>query len=226
MNPDEILSDYEKKLGKDFGTAYYYARNEWCFISITWKQFQSLFCSNPERVELMNSAGASFFYTVDKLFFEAILLAICRLSDPIKTGKKSNLTIKLLQKFMSTEAQGNRLTQLLVAVENTTEFARDWRNRYIGHNDFSLMCEGAEPLQTATIAQISEAINAIHQVLNFIENEFMRADLAPEVIDTLNNEMVMLERLYLGEMVHHQHEEEILKGNYKPLDIPRWLENP
>lgn len=222
---EEIMDEYVTALGKEFGTALFHAKNEWCDLWLTWKQFKNLFGHGPERVELMNRAGAGFFYRVDKHFFEAVALAVCRLSDPVKSAGKANLTVRLFESFMDTVARKQRMQELLDAVQKSTEFARDWRNRRIGHNDYGLKTGEAVPLEKATLEYMDAAIAALHETLSYVCLEFMGQNLHNEVIDDLNNEMVMLHRLFLGDAEVQKELEELKAGNYQNKALPAWLNN-
>jgi hypothetical protein len=225
MNPDEARADYVNKLGDEFGNSYYHAHAEWCDLWLTWKQFKNLFCRGAERVDLINRSGAGFFERVERFFLDSVFLAICRLSDPVKTMGKENLTVKVFLQFMDTDARRKELAALLGAVEKITEFARDWRNRAIGHNDLNLKLGAAEPLKEALLSDIENAIDALFQVFKYIHTEVLESDVLNEVIDGLNNEMVMLDRLYLGDQVFQNNMEALGPGHYTALEFPQWLMN-
>lgn len=222
-NAEDVHQKYVEVLGEEFGNAFYHCISEWSDLWITWRQFENLFGNGRERVELMNKAGSSFFYRVDRLFFEAAVLAVCRLSDPIRTGNKNNLTMHLFQQFMETSCHQEKMKQHLENINKTTAFARDWRNRKISHNDFSLKTGDAVPLAKATRNQMNTAIATIHETLAFISFNFMDTHLADEVLDDHNNEMVMLNRLYLGVEFHEQELTKLKSGKYTERKLPNWL---
>jgi len=223
--PKEVLEDYRSHLGKNFGDIYFHARNEWIDIWITWNQYENLFGHGSERVDLMNKAGASFFYSVQRHFFETVLLAVCRLSDPIKTGSKTNLTVLLFREFMDTDERRAKIDSLLEKVKGTTEFARDWRNRRISHNDLDLKGGAAEPLKIATRNIVSNAIQSIYEVIAYISLEFMKSELIEKVVTGFNNEMNMLDRLYLGTESRDKELEDLKNGKAPLPERPEWLHN-
>lgn len=225
QNPNDVLAKYKDALGDEFGTSYYQILGEWSDLWLTWKQFENLFGHGPERVELMNRAGASFFYRVDKLLFESVALAVCRLSDPIQSAGKTNLTVRLFEKYMDTNERKTKIQELLKEVISSTEFSRDWRNRKIGHNDYALKTGTAEPLKKASRISMTAAITSIHSTLSFISMEFMDSHLENEVIDDMNNEMVMLHRLYLGDKLFHKELRELKESHKIPEELPNWLTN-
>lgn len=220
---EEIQENYKTLLGEEFGNAYYHALSEWVDLRVTWKQFESLFGSGRERVDLINRCGGAFWYRVEKLFFEAVALAVCRLSDPIKTGRKSNLTVMLFEKFMDTPKRKAELKIRLDDVKGKVEFARDRRNRRISHNDYDSKIGTAHALLPATRDAMNDAISALHRVFSYISAEFMESDLWDNVLDDHNNELVMLHRLYLGDAEHDREIEQLKNERILPVDLPDWL---
>ena len=91
---------------------------------------------------------------------------------------KSNLTIRALPELCDEPALRSRVTELVDAALEATKFARDWRNRHIGHRDLALaLNSGAKPLASASRAQVSEAASAIHAVLNQISESVLHSTL-------------------------------------------------
>jgi hypothetical protein len=223
--PEDMRKDYIAALGADFGSIYLHVFNEWCDLKITWKQFKNLFCSGPERVDLMNRCGAEFFYRVDRIFFESVLLALCRLTDPPMTGKKQNLSVALFAQFMTTDARKQQMGELVGAAIKSTAFARDWRNRRVGHNDYDLLLNGNAPLEKATILLVDASVDCIYQILLYVNKEFRKVELHNGVIDDLNNEMVMLERLYRGDLSFQDELERLAAHEFHELPLPGWLTN-
>ena len=221
---EDLLKKYQASLGDNFGEVYFHARNEWCHLWVTWKQYKGLFGAGPERVDLMNRAGAGFFHYVQLHYFDAAILAICRLSDPVSTAGRQNLTVLLFENFVDTPEQQGRLRELLDDIGIASQFARDWRNRRIGHSDYALRTGAAEPLEHATLDSMDNAVDALHQVLAYISSEYLGTHFVGEVIDDHNNEMVMLRRLYLGEEMHQRELEALKNRDPEPRRrFPDWL---
>lgn len=223
ISANEILSKYKSKLGDEFGLAYYHAHAEWCDLWLTWKQFRTLFCSGPERVELLNRCGSDFFYRVDKLFFESTILAICRLTDNEKVAGRPTLSVRAFLKFMSSDEQKEVMRALIQRVNESVAFARDWRNRRISHNDLALITGEALPLEVATIDLVSRSITSLYNVFSYISTEFMGTGISDDVIDALNNENVTLDRLYLGDLEFSSELKALRSGQHYERERPGWL---
>lgn len=221
----DVLEHNIKIMGKELGHLHYYLVGEWCDLHLIWKQFVNLFCSGPERVALLNRCGANFFYTVDRLFFESAVLSVCRLTDPANTFKKANLTVNSYTELLSDERSKAEIVSLLKVLSENTKFARDWRNRHIGHNDLALKLGEAKPLEAATIESMAASIDAILAVINFVQMKFFENTIHNGVIGSLNDEMVTLNRLFYGDEVHQQRLENLRNNIDIPNDEPEWLSN-
>lgn len=224
---EEILDYYKRNLGDDFGNTYYHIVSEWSELWLLWKQFRNLFCQGPERVTLLNNCGAAFFARVDSTFLESTFLSICRLSDPVESFGKPNLTVRRLPQFANFESQKSKMDELLEDIAIKSKFARDWRNRRISHSDYhlKLSTEEATPLKSATIREVDDAINAIFKIISYISLEFLKSHLEEEVIDPLNNEMVLLDRLYLGDQEFNRELQDLKDRRILPSKRPEWLIN-
>ncbi|KAB2757955.1 hypothetical protein F9K81_11415 [Brucella anthropi] len=223
-NSEEIIQNNIEVMGESPGMLHYHAVNEWCDLHLIWKQFSNLFCKGKERVDLLNRCGANFFYTVDRLFFQAAILSICRLSDPTRTLGKSNLTVLSYADIVSADDK-SEIDALLDDLKTKTEFARDWRNRHIGHNDLALLLGTSAPLKEATIDDVENSIDAIFAVINFVQMKFFGNAIHNVVVDSLNNEMATLNRLFHGDKAHHTRMENLRNHIDTPNDEPKWLSN-
>jgi AbiU2 len=218
----ETRDYYQLKLGEDFGRDYYYAFSEYCDVWLTWKQYCGLFQHSPERVQLLNKAGSAFFARVQRNFFEFVILGICRITDPAESGKgpkKQNLTIRRFDQFLEVPEHREKFSNLIEIATAETAFARDWRNRHISHCDYQVLT-GDSILKEATGVKIKCALRAIFNVFLFVDNEIIRGNLDDDVIDDLDNELVLLKRIYLGVQAF---EESLRDGRGVCSTFPEWL---
>jgi hypothetical protein len=73
--------------------------------------------------------------------WDDVLLHICRLLDPPQSGKdKENLTLRRLPPLVDPSIRAD-VERLLTEAQTKTAFARDIRNRHIGHIDVALALE-------------------------------------------------------------------------------------
>jgi hypothetical protein len=131
------------KMGEELGTQYSLLWQEVALLHRNWEQYVVLFGTKPSRIELLNESAPYFFRMLQDDLWDVTLLHIARLTDPPKTGKKENLTIQNFFELVEDETTKETLARLLAIADEKTEFCRDWRNRYIAHNDLDIVMERA-----------------------------------------------------------------------------------
>ena len=77
-------------MGKEFGSLYNNLWNEHVWLNTKWDEYTVLFGTKPSRIDLLNQAAGKFFRIVQDSLFEGTLLAISRITDLTKTGKRNN----------------------------------------------------------------------------------------------------------------------------------------
>jgi hypothetical protein len=185
-------------MGRELGPVYNRLQSECTLLNSTWQQFTELFATNKQRVEVLRWSGEHFFYIVRNVFLESTLLKLSRITDPRATRKKQNVSLALLPSLVDGVLRP-KINEALEKVGNSTEFARDWRNRHIAHQDFGLVFDNtAEPLVTVTPKMITDAIADINFLLNLVESHYVGGEIhfkrliaigqADDLVQVLNEE--------------------------------------
>lgn len=175
----EHLRNCQSQLGTEFGAAYHGIFNDWVWALMRLNEFRELF-SRAEDVALLNAlTGGSFIWDIQGIFWDDLLLRVCRLTDPVKSGGKSNLSIARLPLYCEGKdpALGDEVTCLARAAEQKARFARDWRNRRISHADWERAVARGKPLAAASPKKIENALDAVHAVLNAISKKLLKTEL-------------------------------------------------
>ena len=177
---EEILEEYKSQLGDEFGTAFRSLSNEWTWALLRLNEYRELF-GREEDVALLNAlAGGPFTWDIQQIFWDDILLRVCRLTDPRKSGGKRNLSIQALPPLVK-EKEPELLLEVEPLVKKAVakaDFARDWRNRRISHSAWDRTIEPAIPLAEVTLLQVEDALDAVHAVLNAISIRLLDVELA------------------------------------------------
>ena len=144
---DKIRQEYQEKLGVEFGAVFDGLRNEWAAGKMRSDEFRELF-SNAEDVGLLNAiSGGGFIWDVQHIFWNDLMLRLCRMTDPIQTGSKNNLTVRKLSEFCEEQALRSVVRSRIDTAVEAAEFARPWRNQRISHTDLAgAITPNAEPL--------------------------------------------------------------------------------
>ncbi|NLG66066.1 MAG: hypothetical protein GX537_10730, partial [Actinobacteria bacterium] len=135
-----------------------------------WQQYRKLYGTSPERVDLLNDSAAFFFGIIDTVMWHDILLHITRLTDPPRTAGKANLTLTRLPDGITDQELSSAVATLVHDAVAKSDFARDWRNRRIGHSDLALALQDprATPLKNTSRQSIENALAALRRVMNKI----------------------------------------------------------
>jgi hypothetical protein len=195
---DEVKQQCLQAMGGELGNLFYHLYNEHAWLCWKWGDYVVLFASRPERVDLLNMAAPAFFKLVQDSLWEAILLHICRLTDPPEIRNKKNLTLQHLPRLVTPTIQPE-IARLVNAALKASSFARDWRNRHIAHRDLRLVLqETTLPLAPASREGVRMALVAITAVLNCIDHHYRSTTVAYDMIASLGNAETLLHVLREG----------------------------
>jgi hypothetical protein len=180
---EQVKAERIDRLGPRLGPVYHALANDLAWLQVKWSEYRELFGTSPDRIELLNSAAGLFFRILQDTFWEDTLLHLARLTDRAEMGDKRNLSIRALPELCDDPELRSKLLQLVDDAVAATEFARDWRNRHIGHRDLAVALDTtAKPLSPASRAYVSAALSAIHRVFNEVSERLLKSTLADEVI--------------------------------------------
>ena len=144
-------------------------KNEWADAEWLLQEYRDLF-SDGERLKLLNRLAGGLLALLQRALWENLLLRVARLTDPVRTGGHTNLTFQQLPDFFKEQrARHSELNGEVESAVAAAQFARDWRNRRIGHRDLShALDDQARPLETASLQRVDKALASIHRVLQII----------------------------------------------------------
>jgi hypothetical protein len=197
MNYEEIEQRNITVMGDVLGKQYSVLFNEVTALHFYWQEFIQSFGTNDERINRLNRSAPGFFAMLQNQQFETNMMHIARLTDPVSSAGRKNLTLLNLPSLVLDAGLNSKLTLLVEDAKNKSEFARSWRNRRFAHNDLLLAIQDgkATPLPRATKDEVNAALAAFAEVLNAIEhhyyssvcdfNEIMAQDGVTELLFTL-----------------------------------------
>ncbi len=161
-------------MGSELGAVYSQLWQEVAWIHRNWAHYKELFGEKSSRIELLNEVAPSFFRSVQDALFETVLLHLTRLTDPAQSLGKSNLSLRQLDSLIFDDALKLKVNDLTFKAVESTEFARDWRNRKLAHRDLDLaLGQAAKPLLPASRLAVAQALSAIVEVLNAVSSHYL-----------------------------------------------------
>ena len=176
---EEVEQRHLQALGPTLGPLYYGLHNEVTWLHAKWLEYRKLYGKSEKRIELLNETAAFFFRVVQDALWENVLLHIARLTDPPIQGKFKNLTLLCLPDAVADQALADDLRDLVGASLNQSQFAREWRNKRLAHNDLALAVDAkATPLPGVSRQNVEEALASFRQIMNRLYGAFFQSEVA------------------------------------------------
>jgi hypothetical protein len=117
--------------------------------------------------------------------------------------------------------------QIVAALVETAvskaKFCRDWRNRHIAHRDLNLALNKSTPLQMASRKLVDEALSAIANVLNEVDEHYMDSSTHFIGGHSIGSAVSLLHVLDDGLRAKAARSERLLRGEFSEQDYPRSL---
>lgn len=122
---------------KDVKEAFEAFRQQCIWFQTCFDTFQHLYDSGNEVRTILGKSAIHFFGDLNFILQEYTLLLAVKLSDPVRTGKRTNLTIEYLHEAMA--AAGITVTEEAKrhadAIYKFRDVIKPSRNRFIAHLD-------------------------------------------------------------------------------------------
>ena len=215
----QILADYQAKMGDELGLQFHRLENEAVWLHAVVHEFEALYATKPTRLDLMNKTAPGFFYVIQDTLSDAILLNLARLTDRPKTAMRETLTIRRLPALVP-QSHRESIERHVTACVSSCEFARDRRNRVLAHRDLAV-ATGREvtPVASATLGQIREALNGLVTVLNGVQTCYGLPEMFYGYSPLLGNAETLLGIIADGLEARAERHERILRG--EQIDFKR-----
>lgn len=176
---EERREAYCAAMGEELGSVFSKLWDEVVRLHIYWEQFVELFGGTPGRIEIANRTAPRFFVLVQRLLWNEALISISRLTAPLKSRGKENLTVRLLPQLIQDPELRSEVEDVVINLIETADFANKWRNRHLAHRDLLLaLDQPTEPLPTATRGAIEECLAGLADVMNAAELPYMNGTTA------------------------------------------------
>lgn len=220
FTPEQARSRNVEAMGDELGAQYSALWQEVALLYRNWQQYVELFGTKPSRLGLMNSTASYFFWMLQEDLWDVNLLHIARLTDKPATGKNKNLTIQNFPELIKDEKTKGEVKKLVDVALEKTEFARDWRNRHIAHNDLDLSLErSATPLADASRLQVNEALKIIVDVMNAVDFHYLHSETRYDLGGPIGGALPMLYALNRSLKLQDERQKRLENGVFRDEDF-------
>lgn len=174
----EIEQGHLQAFGRKLGPIYHALYNEVLWLHAKWLEYRKLYAGSPQRIDLLNATAPFFFYVVQDVLWEDVLLHIARLTDPAEQGTFQNLTLLRLSDAVPDPQLAEETRSLIRTAESRASFARTWRNKRLAHCDLAHVLKP----QAMTLPGISrQDVEGVLESFRAVMNKLYRAYLHSEV---------------------------------------------
>lgn len=202
LTPEEVKAKHLEGMPETLGKLYHELTEQTAWLHIKWNDFKRLFATDQETVDLLNEAAPAFAHNLQRMMWEDVLLHLCRITD------RSNRTLRIqrLAASISDPELKSQVQQKVKEAEKRAEFARDWRNRKLAHQEMPpLGGQKAKSLAKATRKMAESALASIGDALNLVEWHFFGGTVCYQMaIGPLGGVESLLARLKDGVAVRRE----------------------
>jgi len=175
----EIEQQHLQAFGPELGPVYHALYNEVLWLHSKWLEYRKLYAGSAKRVELLNTAAPFFFYVVQDVLWDDVLLHIARLTDPAKQGSFENLTLLRLCEAVPDPQLAEETRKLVKAAKSRASFARRWRNKQLAHRDLVNSLEPrAKALPSASRQDVEDVLQGFREIMNGLHRAYLHSEVA------------------------------------------------
>lgn len=181
LTPEQVLNKSVIAMLGPLGELYHPLHDELAWLHIKWSDFRRLYATSQERVDLLNKAAPAFFHQHQRMTWENVLLHLCRITDPIQSMGHDNLTIMRIPNAVPDPGLRAVVKSLADDAKQKTQFARDWRNRRLAHQELPAPPgQAVAPLPPASRQNVEDALGAIRRTMNHVERHYLNESVLYE----------------------------------------------
>jgi hypothetical protein len=183
LSASSVMELHTKVLGSEPGRLYNALWNEIIRIRIKWQEYCSLFQAGPKTIATLNAAAPFFFYLVQDLLLNDIILSLSRITSRKTVDDKANLTVAWLPESMPDAGDLQILDQLVSTAIAASRFTKDRRNRYIAHRDYALFVkQTAKPIRPIKCRQVEGALKALWKIIEHLEYYYFKSTTIDQIV--------------------------------------------
>lgn len=173
MSQASNLTRFTEKMGPDLGARFDRFHQETCWLNLKWIEYKSLYGHSEERLNTIYKISRHFFQVIEETLWQDVVLNISRMTAPIKSRGKPNLTIRILPGLVNPKDEQIMNSIVEDACNHAAPF-NDWRNRWIAHRNLDHVLNASkEPLQAISRDIIDIAIVKLNAVMEWVQESYM-----------------------------------------------------
>jgi hypothetical protein len=216
---EKELEKNKQILGCELGIYYTYIYNDVYSLIYEWQEYKELFNKSKKRFEIMNKSTGSFFWLIQNILLQNIILAICRLTDEIRPRKidKTHLSIYILPKAINDNEFKVEINKICSQIRKSVCEIRDQRDSYIAHTDLDRI-QGGSAIQIE-FDSIENITDLFYKIIRIFNQKYFNSDIVKNIISPINGARSLIQIMADGLEYREQRQNRILSGNYLEDDL-------
>lgn len=175
----QIRDEKIARMGPELGDVHFLLWKDLTWLHFEWDQYVVLFGTDPTRVDVMNNSAPRFFWSLDRVLWQDVLLSLSRLADPPGTSGQQNLTFLRLVRVLPSDGPRDELERAIATYEKQSKFARDWRHKLFAHRElYHASDPDIHPVPFASRSSVIDALQAAASVMNVVELHYQDSTTA------------------------------------------------
>jgi hypothetical protein len=156
--------------------------NDLTWIQVRWLMYKKLFHHSDERLELLNESAGFFFFVLQRVLLDDVIIGTCRLADPRSTGGRKNLVLESLTNDLDAPLSSAVTSKIDQLRQHAMPLQRH-RNRRLAHRNLhTALRSERSPLPTVSVETIDSALGTASEVLNMIERHFCDSETSYDYV--------------------------------------------
>jgi len=224
MRRDQSAIEEERQhlraFGSELGALYHALEHEVIWLHAKWLEYRKLYAKSDKRIDLLNKTAGFFFRVVQDALWGDLLLHIARLTDPPKQGRYENLTLLRLPEAVHDKGLADNIRDLVKTALANAEFAREWRNRSLAHQELSLALQvGAKPLPGASRKSVEDVLASYRKIMNRLHVSYLQGEVGYEYFLAYDDADMLVRRLAVAARLDERQKERLRQGKPLPEDL-------
>lgn len=220
---EETLARHKLKMGDDIGECYHFCAQFVFDLVLTWDQHETLFF-NEGRVELLNSIDGLLAINIQRHFYNAVVMGLCRLTDREQVNGKSILSFSRLSSLCAA-ACGPDLLPMMTKLHSLSVQIRHARNNILAHNNYDVSARKVRAPSLGSRAEVASILQLMVEILNKVLLHYEESNLGLFPMGN-NGAFSLLYYLYFGRKHVGEIKSRARAEGWKTLrevEAPSWL---
>lgn len=193
QTPEEVEREMIEVLGEENGKLFYSIQNDFIFLLEKFKHFKELYMKDKSRVLLLSETAPFFFFSLQKLLIDDIVINITRLTESGQLRKKQNATIKNFLNRYDKDALSTEIIKRFNISKKSTEKLNEWRDKRVAHRDFEVHVN-SKPIKLKYDV-IETCLEDLKSLMRLLHTHFFQSDFIYDFFTPTGGAMALLNAL-------------------------------